>query len=108
MVGYSRAHVLAREGAGENGCVIRACAYASAACPTLQSHQGVDSKINQHERDTEFEQTGKPIADSNVKEDYGQSGDQERDGMAYAPKASDDEALRSDLRSLTMVETAAR
>ena len=67
-----------------------ACVYASAKLrPTLQSHQGVDAEANQHERHTEFKQTGNSIADANVKQDYGQSGDQERDSMAYAPKASD-------------------
>jgi hypothetical protein len=57
--------------------------------PTLQSQQGIDSKTNQHERDTKFEQTGNSIADSNVKENDRQTGNQERDSMAYAPKASD-------------------
>ena len=57
--------------------------------PALQSQQGIDSKTNQHERDTKFEQTGNSIADSNVKENNRQTGDQERGSMSYAPKASD-------------------
>lgn len=70
--------------------------------------QCVDAQTDQHQRHTEFQYLGQTFADLEVQEDNEYTRDKDRDRMTDAHSAPISEALQTFLRSLTMVETAAR